>query len=305
MAGRPINVRWRLEDESGDLVAADVGTAVTAVVVDGSGAQLVTGQALQDGANAGVYLFSVPPQSRLDLLSVTFAGTLGGQTVTGTEQVQLVDRRVVPLSVLRQDQALSALPLLDFLRIVDAAEDAITNALRFSPVLMGERAEWRSRECVRLFVPGIYYLHQIYALTRNDQDQLTGLPGSDPAQGVHVRDEAIERGYGYNFGTGYYDPILGVYAVPWLPGVYKGWVCHGWTETPADLAKAVLLLARHLAQTGATAYPDRATRIMTEQSEIWFSTPNGADRPFGLPEVDGVIVRYRVPEPLADDRGAF
>lgn len=92
--------------------------------------------------------------------------------------------------------------------------------------------------------------------------------------------------------------------MPWLPGVYKAWLAAGWTDTPGDLAGACVLLARHYAQNPGSSYPDRATRVMTEQTDIWFARM-GPDAPFGIPEVDAAIVRYRMPEPLPDDPGAF
>lgn len=296
VAGRPAKVRFRFEAEDGTLTNVDDETTVTVTVTAGDGSPLATGTA--DRESDGIYAYALAAQSQLDVLTATAVGTVGGADYTITETVQLVDRRFMPLSVMRADPALAALSLVDFLRVVDAAEDAITTELNFSPVLAGARVEWRSRECVRLFVPGIYYPQEAYALSVNDVDQLTG-------DDIRVRDNAFERGWGYAYGTPFYDPLLGVAAVPFLPGVWKAWLSHGWTATPSDLGDAALLLARHYAQVGAgTAYPDRATRIMTEASEIWLARP-GTDAPFGLPEVDAAVCRHRMPEPLADDPGAF
>jgi hypothetical protein len=295
VAGRPNKVRFRFEAEDGALEDVDSSTEVDVVVKAGDGSQLATGTAVLDGSNTGIYAYTLPAQANLDVLTATATGTVGGQTITVAEEIKLVDRRIVPLSVLRQDSVLSALTVMDFLDVVDRAEDAIETELNFSPVLAGVRAEWRSRACTRLFIPGIYYPQSVYALTRNDEDQLSNQVS---AEAVKVRDNALERGYGANFGTSYYDPLLGINGVPWLPGVYKAWLSAGWTNTPGDLGGACVLLARHYAQNPGSSYPDRATRVMTEQTDIWFARM-GPESPFGIPEVDAAIVRYRMPEPTA------
>lgn len=300
VAGRPVKIRFRVESEDGILTAVDNATTIPVTVKAGDGSTTVASGFATPEAQTGIYSFTLPAQTAMDTFTATATAVVGGSTYTLSERVQLADRRMVPLSVMRTDPVLSGLDTLTFMRVVDDTEDAFISALNFPPVVQGERFEWRSDQCVRLFVPGVYQPQQVYALTCNDVDQLAG---NYTPQQVHVRDGAIERGYGYNFGTGFYDPLLGVYAVPWLPGVYKGWIAHGWDHTPADLQKAAVVLARHIAQT--TSYPERATRIMSEASEIWFSTPNGSDRPFGIPEVDGAVVRYRMPEPLGMDPGAF
>jgi hypothetical protein len=301
VSSRPNRVRFRFEAEDGTLAAATGAVTVTITAGDGA-TKILDSVAATADTITGIYYVTLPVQSNLDVLTAVATGTVDSDEISVKETVQLVDRRMTPLSVLRQDSRLADLPLLDFLRIVDDAEDAITNELNFSPVLTGSRVDWRlGRHAVRLHVPGCYYPKLPYALSRNGQDQLTEQASTSA---VTVRDNALERGFGYAYGLPYFDPILGAPGVPWINGTYSAWLAHGWDDTPSDLQNAVLMLARHYAVNGQSSYPDRATRIMSEASEIWFSKP-GSDNPFGLPEVDAAVVRYRLPEPLAGDPGAF
>lgn len=293
--GRPVKIRFRLEDEGGVLTDADASTSVTVTVKDGAGTQIANGTATKE--STGVYAYSLAAQSRLDVLSATATATLGGAAVTLTETIRLVDRRVVPLSVLRQSDELSTLSLADFLRAVDEAEDWITSVLNFSPVLTGSRKTLRQPDyTARLYVPGVFYPQVPYALSRNG----VAYSSTDLASMV-VRSHALEFQTAYFSGS--YDPLLGTYGPAWPVGVYDVHLAHGLTETPNDLARATRKLAEHVAKT--VTYPDRATRIMTEASEIWFSTPDGQKRLTGLPEVDGVLMRYRIDPPFSEDAGAF
>ena len=187
VAGRPNKVRFRFEAEDGTLTNVDASTTVSVVVKAGDGTQLATGTAALDGSNTGIYAYTLPAQTQLDVLTATATGIVGGDTITVSEEILLVDRRIAPLSMLRQDPVLAALTVMDFLDVVDRTEDAIETELNFSPVLRGVRAEFRSRECTRLFIPGIYYPNKdrLYALTRNDEDQLSNQLA---AQAIVVRE---------------------------------------------------------------------------------------------------------------------
>lgn len=296
VTGRPVKIRFRLEDEAGTLTSADASTSVDVVVSDGAGAQVATGAAIEE--STGVYVYTLPAQTQLDVLSAVATATLDSAQVTLTETVRLVDRRMVPLSVLRQADELSGLTTADFLRAVDEAEDWITSALNFSPVRTGDRKSFRQASyTARLEVPGVYYPAVPYSLSRNG----TAYSASDLAAMV-VRSHAIEFETAY-FDSAGYDPVIGSWGPAWQQGVYDVHLAHGLSETPNDLARACRKLTEYVAKT--ITYPDRATRIMTEASEIWFSTPDGQKRLTGIPEVDGVLIRYRIDPPFSEDAGSF
>ena len=238
--------------------------------------------------------------TKFDVLTATAVGTLSGAAVTLVEPVRLVSTRLVPLATLRAQSDLSDLSTADFLRTVDEAEDTLTNLLNYSPVITGGRFTFRARtQLGGVMAPGVYYPVSCYSLTYNDA----------AFDSVRLASLAV-RGHQFEYQTSYfgasYDPLLGMAiggGAAFLPGVYGMHCSYGVPTVPADLARACRALTKYMAKT--TTYPERATRIMTEASEIWISTPDGDKRLTGLPEVDGVILRYRINLPFADDVAAI
>lgn len=277
VAGRPSKIRFRLEREDGTLATADVSTSVAVSVLDGNGTEISTGTATEE--STGVYAYTLLHRDTLDVLTVEFSATLDGEQHTHREHVRLQDRRLVPLSVLRSDENLSLLDVDEFLRVVDSTEDAITDALGFSPVIVGDRLLLRSPGALALRFPQARYPAEVYTLTQNGDV-------------IDTADVTVEDGSLTRDSYGYSDFLSGGPGgrTPWPAAVYESHLSHGWQETPADLQRAAESLAKYLAQT--SNYPDRAKRVMTEQTDIWLSSP-GPDAPTGLPEVDAVLVRYR------------
>jgi hypothetical protein len=295
--GRPTHVRFRVEDDGGLLTAVDAATTVPVTVTDGSGANVSNGNAVADASVAGIYVYTFTPPTKLDVLTATATATVGGAPISLSQSIRLVDRRIAPLSVYRQDPNLNGLSLDDFLRAVDQAEDRVTEILAFSPVQTGDRFEFRVRDyTARLRLPGTYHPALPYSVSFNDQPFTSTALAS-----IALRAHAYE--YTSAYFTGGYDPVYGVWGSMFPPGVYNVWAPHGWTSAPQDLQTATVKLASHYGQT--SLYPDRATRVMTEQSEMWFSTPDGDKRPTGIPEVDGVLTAYRIALPFADDSASF
>lgn len=298
VANRPVKIRFRLEDEGGVLTDADASTNVAVVVTDGAGGAIAGGTGNAAHESTGVYTFTLAsPPTQYDVLTAKATATLGGDTVTMTEQVRLVDRRLVPLSTLRALPELAPLSLSDFLATVDETEDWVTSILNFSPVVTGERATFRLRDyTARLDLPGIFHPRDVYSVSYNDVVY-------DPTKlsSLVVRSRSIE--YQSAYYTAGYDPVLGIWGPMFPPGVYSAWISHGKDDVSQEIVRAAKKLAQHSAKT--SNYPDRATRIMSEASEIWLSTPDGKTRLTGLPEVDGVLLRHRIDLPFAEDSGTF
>jgi hypothetical protein len=277
VAGRPCKIRFRLEQEDGTLATADALTDVSVRVLDGTGTEISTGTATEE--STGVYAYTLQHRDDLDTLTVEFSATLDGMAVAHAERVRMQDRRLVPLSILRSDENLSLLDADEFLRVVDAAEDVIADAIEFSPVVVGSRVSVRSPGALLLRLPGVRYPVEVYAL---EQDGDAVAP-----EDVMIEDGGLARpGYGYS------DFLSGGPGnrTPWPAAFYSAHLAHGLHETPADLQRAATALVKYLAK--HSVYPDRAKRVMTEQTDIWLSSP-GPEAPTGLPEVDAVLVRYR------------
>lgn len=296
-ASRPFRIRFRVEGDDGFLVDVDTATTVPVVVKNGDNTTVASGVATRE--DTGVYYFTVPVQTQLDILTATATATVDSAALTIVERVRLVDRRIAPLSVLRAYPALADLSTIDFLDAVDQAEDWLISCLNFSPVMTGERRTFRTNELrARLSVPGIYFPRDLYALSYNGNPYT-----SDQLATLTFRGDSIEYATAY-YGQSY-DPIIGAYGGGFSYGVFSAWVSHGLAETPQDLVKACGLLANHVAKASSSALPDRATRVITEMSEIFLSTPDGDKRLTGLPEVDGILARHRISLPFADDSYSF
>lgn len=293
-ANRPFRVRFRVEGEDGFLVDVDPATDVAVVVKDGAGVQIASGTAVHEAT--GVYHYTVPAQTQLDVLTAVATATVAGDVVTVTQTVRLIDRRVVSLSQLRALPSLAPLDVIDFLDVVDQAEDWVTGILNYSPVVTADRVVFRINDfAARLRVPGIYHPRTMYALTFDDRALDTS--------GFVVRGHALE--YAGNYYGAPYDPVIGTYGGGWTPGVYNAYVSHGLSEVPNELLKATAMLANHIGKSAGSSLPDRAVRVITEMSEIFLSSPDGDKRLTGLPEVDGVLLRYRLFTPFADDALTF
>lgn len=91
-------------------------------------------------------------------------------------------------------------------------------------------------------------------------------------------------------------PALGSSPMPWLEGVRNISVSYTYgfsAAVPGDVKEAALQAtrARLLAVRGKTGASDRAKSITNEQGTVELSTA-GIDGPFGIPEVDSVVMSY-------------
>jgi hypothetical protein len=283
--GREAVMRLRVENELGDLVAA-TGTP-TIAVVDGDG-NVVTGVSAVSTPSTGVYAATLPPQTVLDVLSVTWSYTVGGVARTTRDVVVVTGSRVASLYFYRQDTELAAITdAATFGALLDAVDDWFESALGYAPVETPLRYTFDAIGGKSLRVPGAAYPVSALAiadgvtiLTQPDLDDLTVVNG------------AFEFSY-----AGSQDIIYGCATRQWSPGRKTVWITHAgppeWNGiVPADLQRAARTLARYTAR--GSNYPERARMVQTEGAMITFSTPS-TDRPTGLPEVDGAITRYRLP----------
>lgn len=301
VANRPATYRFSVEDDLGDLVDATDPPTVTLTQMPQPapmsdpvpGVVVSTGPSTRDALGSYSYRFSRPA---LEVpLTASWAGTVGSDAYSGQETVRMVDRRSIPLSVLRQDAALANIAPADLLALLDGAEDALEKALRFRIVSTMDRFRVTTTHPLRVLrIPGVNYVQNVAAATRTLDPTGQVIP-IDPKT-IAVRDDALElpTGSNWSFLTGGWPTAM------WLPGTYVVDVVHGLTETPVDVVKAVRMLVRHYAANGTSNYPDRATRIVSAETEIWFSR-SGPDTYFGIPEVDDVVKQLRLDIPLANN----
>lgn len=279
VVSRPGNVRFVVEDDAGTLTAADAAPDVD--VLDAAGTSVSAGTATAEVPGPGEYLYAWRPTA-LGAYRVEVAAAVGGEAYALTDSVRVVDRRCAPLSKLRRDAGLADASDRDFVDAVADAEDALERALRFSIVTTVDRVTVQVPAGTRklhLPDPGPRMIQEIVAATR---DGVT----IDPAT-IRIEDDVLvlPTPASWDFLTG---TSTGVFP----PGEYVLTVKHGMTETPGDIQKAVRILARHMLVDTSDHYPDRASKIVSADTEIWFSRRT-SDTWFGIPEVDDVVVAYR------------
>lgn len=291
VTGRPVHVYFSVEAEDGALTAVDSATTVPVNVSDAAGNVVAVGNAAST-STTGVYSFAFTP-SALGPFTAVATATVGGFPLTLTVRVEVVGSRITPLSVLRARPNLASLSSIEFLRVVDNTERWVTEMLGYSPVPVSStvtfRIEWSMD---RLHVPGIHYPRRLASLNRDGTAiDLTGVLLDNGESAFRFPVGATDF---LNTPTPTWSPVF-------YPGGYTAVVEHGrWSAdgVPGDLQLAVAKLADHLATVDQSLYPERATRVMTEASEIFFGTPDGSKKLTGFPEVDGVLIRYRLNLPV-------
>jgi hypothetical protein len=279
---REIVVRLRVDDEGGRLVDAD--TTPTVVVTDGNG-DPIAGVTV-DQETTGVYTATVPAQTTVDRLVATWETDVAGFGRTVTIPVDLIAERLVPLWRLREDEVLTDLETHVLVHVADTIEEWMRNALKFPAVVEAWRGSWiEPYPTHRLRIPGVVYPVDVYALAAGNGTHLDAYTSGELAELVVVDTgfEVAGSTSGLLAGT----PYGGAFPA----GPYTAHVAHGLTDPGEDLRRAAAILARYTAR--VSNLPERARRILTENTEIDLSMPS-PDRPTGLPDVDAVIGRYRL-----------
>lgn len=288
---RPANVRFTVEDDTGVLADLDTPPDPGCLVQDMNEDEVATGDAILD-VSPGEYRFPFAP-TVLGVHQAFLDGTLDGVSYSTREKIRVVDRRAVPLSRLRADSALADLSASAFLQAVSAAEDTMEHALRFRVVKTMDRVVVRltqPQRVLRLPGGGPFYIHAVNAGTFNG--------AYFDVSEIVSRGDALEKS-----GPGSWDFLTGGSPTGvFLPGEYMFDLEHGMLETPGDIQHAISILARHYAPLTAqdNAYPDRASKIVSADTEIWFAR-RGPDTWTGIPEVDDVIGAHRLHVPIADN----
>ncbi|MCU4184022.1 hypothetical protein K6U06_06595 [Acidiferrimicrobium sp. IK] len=241
----------------------------------------------------GQYTWVLPAQTQCDQLTATWTSVVGGVAYLTPVEVNVVGQRLIEPWQLRKDYSkLSALDTEDLLELLEQAEDLFTDVLGFPPALEGARVEWDVLRGTindalyiagtvnglpygwgagKMLVPEVRKPWQVYA------GSINGV-ALDPTADVPMI--KVEQG-----------ALVWADYRPWISGRYTLWVAHGDPVPPRDLRRACGKYVNHLAST--STYPDRASQVVTEGATINFALPT-PDRPTGIPEIDAVLVRYRL-----------
>lgn len=269
---------------SGD-TPADATGDVTVTVTRDDGTVLAGGTATN--ASTGVYEFDLADAthtSRLDVLTVTWAGLIAGSTQVKTTQVEVVGGFYVELGEIR------SLPKLG-----DSGKfplEALEDARNWFETLAEEH-------CGVAFVPR--YARDL--VDGNDRYELL-LNRLYPRSLIGVTVDGVTTSTTgwqlYPSGRLSRDH-LGSFAVPTSTTIGRNIAVsytHGYDRPPADLRDVALLAIRD--KLLADREGREAGRVLSQTNEFGgttrFALP-GSDRPTGIPDVDTVLNRYveRVP----------
>lgn len=279
--GREIVLRLIVEDDDGRVTEADATPTVT--VTDSAGATVTVGTVAVD-EETSEYRATVEARDEVDRLDVTWTFAVASHTRTVRDEVVVVSERLVTLARMRQDAEMQDADGELLRRVQDEIEAWFASALKTPAVREFARTEFRLRyDSPEMRLPTVLAPTKVrriaYVTSLTNQSQEVVL---DPAA-YSIVNGALVRVANDSFLTGLSS------SASFVAGWYRIDVEHGLDSVPADLRRAAVALARHCAR--HSNYPDRARRVVTQETEIDFSLPS-PDRPTGLPEVDAAIARH-------------
>ena len=288
LINREIVARVRIDDELGNLTDAD--TPPTVSVTDGAGnpvagVSAVTKDAVTDDAN-GVYKAIIPAQTQLDVLTVSWSASVGGNARVVQDTINVVGDRLVPLWRLREDSEINGLTPKVLLRLQDTLEDWFGQALHFPTVEESLRIRFNFNGGRRMYIPYAPFPKSIIAITEGASPPLN----ADDLADLQIIENALEWKF-----AGLMDPVYG-YGIQtrwWLPGPKLVYITHGppWARVPEDIVRAAISFARYISR--PSNYPERASQVSTEGAIISFATPD-PDTPTGIADVDMAIREHRL-----------
>ncbi len=272
--GQPGKIRFYLEDDEGEPLEVEDA----AIEVRDPDGLLVFGPSTASGTD--VYATVWQPQ-RLGVFTATLSGTLGGDPYSTELEVRVVGFRSVRVSVLRSMEGLSDLEPADVIRHLDAAEEAMEEALGFRIATTVERMSARvGRDSMRLITGGTE-VQGVESVLRNGS--------SVDVSTVTLDGDSLELPTVASWGF-----LTGTTTNSWLAGDYQLDLRVGLPAPDGQIGDAIVVLARHYAdRASASQHGDRTMKMQSADTEIWFSA-GGPDNPFGLPEVDSVVTARRV-----------
>jgi len=273
LVDREIVIRLRTDNDEGRLVDAD--DTPTVEVFDGAG-EAITGVSSVAGEGTGTYKATIPPRSKLDVLTAKWTAIVDGHTRTVAEGVRIVGGRLAELWRLRETAELKDLSGEELRRLADAVDDWFASALGFPPVPEPIRTRFTSFGGQRLIVPGVIFPLDMYELAQRG----TALSSDELA--------LLRFRFGY---------VAWSDARNWIADEVAAWMSHGWNTPTQDLRDAAVALAVYASRSPDRKLPERATRVVTEGADISLGLPS-VDHPTGIPDVDAAIVRRRVWVPV-------
>jgi hypothetical protein len=260
------------------LTDASAGMTVTARRLDGTAVS--TGAAAHPGL--GIYTYTLPGRSTVDLLDVEWVGSVGGATVTLIDRVEIVGGFLFGLAEAR------------------ASDASLSDPVRYTSAMLASKRIEVEQECERIcgwaFVPRfdritasgtgtsfltlpVQRLRTLRALSTRTQPGTTTVvtPFTDIAVEPGGR---IVRYDGGIFPAGTSNIVIEIE--------------HGWDQPPEDLKDKAMYRLRSLLNLTRSGVPDRVSSYSTPDGAVYRVTlPSRGTT--GIPEVDAVYARREAP----------
>lgn len=259
------------EGETG--TSADGTVSLTILGEDGSTVVSATNATPAGTASPGVYTYTLAPRSELDVLTAHWTGEFGGTEESLETQVEIVGSHIASLSQIR-------------------AQDSLNNETKFPTAVLemarNEATSLFESYCGRSFI----LRYGRYVCDGNGTTQLI-LPHGDVQRLIGVTQDAttvtpstlklarfgrITKATAFAVGT---DNVVVRYV-------------YGTSVVPADIRRAFLTYVRYLLLDAYNRLPDRTLSYNADGMLVQLAQA-GTHRPTGLPEVDAVLYRHRVP----------
>jgi len=253
-------------------VATSADGAVTVVALGANSGTVAAGTAVAVGtASPGAYNFTLAPQTDLDWLDVTWSGSFGSVAQSVVTEASIVGDFYVALSDIR-------------------ALDSLSDATKYPIARLAEAREWFADKvegfCDVSFVPR--YCREVL---NGDDTQIIILDHtrlrtiqSASVDGVTVTD--LSKWYALQSG------LLARDDGGYFPAGWRNIIIeyeYGYDSPPAQLREAALTAIRYKLLGDHSGIPERATSMTSEVGTYTLSLA-GANRPFGIPEVDSVLL---------------
>jgi hypothetical protein len=261
------------------LTDASAGLAVTVTRLDGT---VVAGPTAATHGSTGVYTYTLPAQSALDILEVEWVGLVGGATVTLTDRVEIVGGFLFGLAEAR------------------GSDSSLSDPLRYTTADLADKRMAVELECERIcgwaFVPRFERV-----ITSGDGSNVLPLPWQK-MRTIRAISTRYQPG-----ATTIVTPLTDIALEPggrivrYDGGIFPAGTSnivvefeHGWDNPPEDLKDKAMYRLRSLLNLTRSGVPDRVSSYSTPDGAVYRITlPTRGST--GIPEVDAVYSRYEAP----------
>lgn len=275
-----LSVTWQVDGVPTD----PDGQATTVGITRADGTVLAAPGTPTTRTGPGAYRYALAPQTELDELTVTWAGTFSGVAQQITSRVEIIGAHLFTVAQARAFAPKGRATLADAATYPDADIIAVRDQLlddfqrddvcgvAFVPRYARVRLDGTGTD--RLLLPHLRVQRVLAVSVTLPGAATETLTGDDWRLGEH---DVLER------ATGVWPSGRRTVTVAYV---------HGWERCPAPVRQAALRVA--FSQLVGSSVDDRVTNFSDEDGTYTLATAGrGAFQPYGIPLADAALRRYR------------